>query len=234
MYRSIKSLSTLIILISFLGVRAQENSEIKVFEEINGVLTAEAEDFVFQTHDSIRKWYSTTPDSERGEMIDVDENNAENASGKSYLELLPDTRTTHDDILTVGENFSNEPGKMAILYYYTYFNSPGKYYVWVRTNTSGTEDNGIHVGVDGTWPASGQRMQFDGNKKKWSWESRQRTEEVHTGVEKLIYIEIKTPGFHIINFSMREDGFEFDKWIMTKVYERPLDLGSSETVLDRL
>ena len=64
-------------------------------------------------------------------------------------------------------------------------------------------------------------MRFDGGKEAWSWESRQRTEDVHTGVEKLIYLDIEEPGVHTVSFSMREDGFEFDKWVLERAYRRP-------------
>ena len=199
--------------------------ETLVFEEVDGTIAVEAESFVKQSQTDIRKWYVIRDTTTNLPMPDPDGNHVAGASGQAYLELLPDTRTTHDDSLQRGINFSPEPGKMAILDYQVHFNDTGKYYVWVRTHTSGTEDNGIHVGLDGEWPATGQRMQFDGNKGEWSWESRQRTEEVHTGVPELIYLQINTPGLHTISFSMREDGFEFDKWVMKKEYEAPEGLG---------
>ena len=49
-------------------------------------------------------------------------------------------------------------GKMALVSYPVYFNNPGRYYVWVRAYSTGTEDNGLHVGLDGTWPELGQRL----------------------------------------------------------------------------
>ena len=39
------------------------------------------------------------------------------ASGGAYLHALPDTRRTHDDKLIKGENFTDEPGRMAVLTY---------------------------------------------------------------------------------------------------------------------
>ena len=202
----------------------------QVFEELNGIVAVEAEHYILQEKDDIRKWYKITAGNDPSELTDADGNHAHNASGGTYLECLPDTRRNHDEKLIKGENFSNEPGKMAILHYKVFINNPGKYYVWVRTHTSNTEDNGIHVGIDGEWPETGQRMQFDGNKKAWSWESRQRTEEVHTGVPELIYLDIDQPGEHTILFSMREDGFEFDKWVLSKKYDQPEGLGPSEKI----
>jgi hypothetical protein len=114
---------------------------------------------------------------------------------------------------------------MAILHYKVQINNPGKYYVWVRAYSTGTEDNGIHVGIDGTWPESGQRLQWCDGKHAWTWESKQRTHEVHCGVPELIYLDIKQAGEHEIQFSMREDGFEFDKFVLTKAFEKPEGTG---------
>lgn len=213
-------------------IMESEGQEVLVFEEIDGTLAVEAEHYTSQTDTLIRKWYFVDGSASSLPTPDPDENHAATASGGAYLEVLPDTRTTHDDILTRGENFFPEPGQAGILSYPVYFNTPGKYFVWVRTHTSGTEDNGIHVGLDGEWPETGQRMQFDGNKQQWSWESRQRTEEVHTGVPELIYLMIEEPGQHIISFSVREDGFEFDKWAMTVAYQAPKGMGPPERLKD--
>jgi hypothetical protein len=105
---------------------------------------------------------------------------------------------------------------MAVLHYNVYFSTPGRYYVWVRAHSTGSEDNGLHVGMDGTWPETGQRLQWCEGKRTWRWESKQRTEKQHCGEPYKIYLDIEQPGLHSIEFSMREDGFEFDKWLMTK------------------
>jgi hypothetical protein len=52
-------------------------------------------------------------------------------------------------------------------------------------------------------------------KRKWAWGSKQRTAEQHTGERYKLYIDVPEPGAHAISFSIREDGFEFDKWLMT-------------------
>lgn len=199
-----------------------------VFEEVNGVVAVEAEHFTKQKKTSKRKWYLQSTSTSADVQPDKDGNHAADACGSAYMEILPDTRITHDDSLVHGVNFTNSPGTMAVLDYKVYFNTTGKYYVWVRTHTSGSEDNGVHVGIDGKWPETGQRMQFWGNSPKWQWQSRQRTGEVHTGVEKLIYLNIDKPGLHTISFSMREDGFEFDKWVMEKEFIKPEGEGPEE------
>jgi len=185
-----------------------------VHEEQNGFVAVEAEHFSKQKKAELRAWYRTSAEESPGLQPDADPAHVAGASGGAYLEALPDTRRNHGEKLIKGENFSNEPGRMAVLSYKVHFSTPGKYYVWARTFPTGTEDNGLHVGIDGTWPESGQRMQWTG-KNQWQWDSKQRTDEVHTGVPGQLFLMVESAGEHTIQFSMREDGFEFDQWLMT-------------------
>ena len=197
-----------------------------IFNEVRGVLAVEAESFYKQDRDELRKWYIMDGIISPKVGRDEDSSHAATSSGRAYVEILPDTRVTHDDKLIKGENFSNEAGQMAILYYKININETGRYYVWVRAHSSGSEDNGIHVGLNGNWPASGQRMQWCEGKGAWRWESKQRTAEVHCGEPWKIYLDIINPGEHEILFSMREDGFEFDKFILARdTVFRPVDEG---------
>ena len=186
----------------------------RVIRETDGFVEAEAENFVRQEKAEVRAWYRTSGEKVPVLKPDADPPHLEGAQGGAYLEILPDTRKNHGEKLIVGENFSNEPGKLAILSYRVHFENPGRYYVWARTHSTGTEDNGLHVGIDGEWPESGQRMQWT-KKKQWAWGSKQRTEKKHSGVPGILYLDVKEAGEHTIQFSMREDGFEFDAWIMT-------------------
>ena len=187
----------------------------EVFEERNGRLEVEAEAFESQSLAKVRRWELTNKKMTPTATSDGDPNHAEMASGGAYLELLPDTRRNHGEKLIPGENFSNEPGQVGVLNYKVRINTPGKYYVWVRAYSTGSEDNGIHVGLNGKWPESGGRMQWCVGKNQWFWESRQRTAKQHCGVPHQIFLNIEKPGEHTVSFSMREDGFEFDKWLMT-------------------
>ncbi len=195
-------------------------SEDVVFEEVDGLVAVEAEHFSSQDKQDVRGWYLVTADQTPSVKPDGDPPHVAGASGGTYLEVLPDTRRTHGDKLISGQNFVNEPGKMAVLSYKVYFNNPGRYYVWARTYSTGSEDNGLHVGLNGAWPESGQRMQWTA-KQNWFWDSKQRTEKVHTGVPGQLYLDIAETGLQTITFCMREDGFEFDKWLMTKQRDFP-------------
>ena len=185
------------------------------FEEKDGLVIIEAEYFYKQSNYENRQWYRTSKFEFPQLDYDADEQHLNSASNNSYIEVLPDTRVSHSDKLIHGENFSDEPGKAAIVHYKVKINNPGRYYIWARAYSSGSEDNSIHVGLNGEWPAQGQRMQWCEGKNAWTWESKQRTKEVHCGVPKKIYLDIAKSGIHDIQFSMREDGFVFDKFLMT-------------------
>ena len=198
-----------------------------VFGEKDGLVAVEAEHFFSQTLIDQRQFYLTTQEETPSVGADGDPNHSEGASGGGYLEVLPDTRRTHDDKLKAGVNFFPKPGQQAILSYQVNVTKPGRYYVWARAYSTGGEDNGLHVGLDDQWPESGQRLQWCTGKNSWRWESKQRTKEKHCGEPGKIYLDIEKAGDHVVHFSMREDGFEFDKWLMTldKDFKRPDDAG---------
>jgi hypothetical protein len=175
--------------------------------ELNGFIEIEAENYIEQTKNEKRQWKKIT--------LQTSNNHALSAGKNTYLECLPDTRVTHDDKLINGENFSNKAGEIAVLSYKVNFTTTGRFYVWVRAYSTGSEDNGIHVGIDNQWVESGKRMQWCEGKNKWTWASKQRTEKNHCGEPFKIYLDIEKTGEHLIQFSMREDGFEFDKFILT-------------------
>jgi len=186
-----------------------------IFEEKDGVATVEAELFYKQTLTEIRQWYITSKGKLPSATPNPDPEHIAGASNNAYIEILPDTRVTPADKLTDGINFSGTPGKMGVLHYKVKINQPGRYYVWVRCYSSGAEDNSVHVGFNNTWPEHGQRMQWCEGKNAWTWASKQRTEKEHCGVPKEIYLDIDKAGVHDIQFSMREDGFDMDKFILT-------------------
>jgi hypothetical protein len=203
-----------------------------------GNLFVEAEHFAAQEQDAIRQWYlleksGSLPLLEGAGRAEQWTRSlqaaASAASGNQFLRLLPDTRRTHSDPLIAGENFSAAPGKMAILKYRVHLPKPGRYYVWVRAFSTGTEDNGLHVGLNDQWPASGQRMQWCDGKHQWTWGCAQRTDENHCGEPMKIFLDVDQAGLHTICFSMREDGFAFDKFALSPDIDfRPVGKGGPE------
>ncbi len=186
------------------------------FAEQNGIVRVEAEKFHTKTaNGTARDWYIRTKSDSLSFDGTTMTNRHASASKGAYIEALPDTRVTHDDPLIQGVNFFPEPGVGAIVSYQVDFRTTGTYYVWASAFSTGSEDNGVHVGLDGDWPATAARMQWCKGKDEWTWSSAQRDPDNHCGIPKTIHLEITTPGVHTISFSMREDGFEMDTWIMT-------------------
>lgn len=216
------------------SAQAQDSivDETVVFAEKNGMLAVEAEHYFKQTSADVRAFHLTHSMLTPTIKPDGDPSHVAGASGGAYLEILPDTRRTHADKLIKDQNFSPEAGEMAVLHYKVQITNPGKYYVWARAHSTGSEDNGLHVGIDGEWPASGQRLQWCEGKNSWRWDSKQRTEKVHCGEPYKIFLDITEAGDHVIHFSMREDGFEFDKWLITsdRNFARPQDVGPASVV----
>jgi Domain of unknown function (DUF5060)/Putative collagen-binding domain of a collagenase len=186
-----------------------------VLAETDGILAFEAEHFYKQTTTEKRAWHICGSANAPALKPDPDPLHVAGASGGAYLEILPDTRANHSEKLIQGENFTDKPGLLAVLSYKVYIHTPGRYYVWIRSFSTGSEDNGVHVGLNGQWPASGQRWQTV-QKQKWAWECKQRTPEVHTGVPMQLFLDIEKAGDHEIMISMREDGFEMDKIVLAR------------------
>ncbi|MDA0811016.1 MAG: hypothetical protein O3C21_01285 [Verrucomicrobia bacterium] len=201
-----------------------------VFDEKDGILALEAEHFYKQTLTEQRGWYLFHSSSRPEITPDGDPVHIAGASGGAYIESLPDTRRTHGDKLIHGENFSNVPGKIAILHYKVKVNKPGRYYGWVRAFSTTSEDNGLHFGLNGEWPESGQRWQTV-KKNAWNWDCKQRTEKVHVGVPMQLWLDIGKAGEHELQIAMREDGIELDKFVLSMDKEfRPDGLGPMPVV----
>ena len=163
-------------------------------------ITIEAESFTSQTLAGKRRWEI------KAELPD--------ASGGKYIQVLPDTRQSHDDKLVKGENFTDDPGVMAVLEYPFEAKEAGRYFVWARTFSSNAEDNGLHFGLDGAWPESGRRWQTV-KKNGWHWDCKQRTAKVHAGVPMQLWLDVESPGKHTLLLSMREDGAAVDEIVLS-------------------
>ena len=174
----------------------------------------EAEDYTSKSD----RWALTSPDVTPSVQPDPDPPHNSTASGSANLELLPDRRVTHaDDVLTGGEDgsFWGAPGGGPRIDYNVNVPEAGRYFVYVKTFSTGTEDNGIHVGVNGNLPESGRRIQIC-SKHSWFWTSDQRTDEDHCGVTKTIWLDFPAAGSNTVTFFAREDGFEIDQFLLLK------------------
>ena len=175
----------------------------------------EAENFTTKSD----RWILTTPDFSPDLGPDPDPPHYASASGNANLELLPDTRVTHEDVFVSGGpdgNFWGGPGNGAPRVDYNVdIPEAGRYFVYVKPYSTNTEDNGIHVGVNSTLPENGQRIQTC-SKNSWVWTSSQRTNENHCGVTKTIWLDFPDAGVNTVTFYAREDGFELDQFLLLK------------------
>ena len=106
---------------------------------------------------------------------------------------------------------------MAVLSYNVNFKKTGKHYIWFKGYATHGSDNSVHVGVNNKWPNSGKKLYMcEGSWNKWSWSSHQLNNSEGCGSRKRIYINIEKLGMNKVMFSMREDGIEFDKFIVTQ------------------
>ncbi|KMT63885.1 hypothetical protein [Catenovulum maritimum] len=199
--------------------------------EQDGIVIVEAENFSTQHLDEKRRWVVFSANQHQHNLQDSDLPHFETASGQKYIEVLPDTRASHYETLVRGENFTDQGGNIAVLSYPILFNQAGKYYIWARAYSSNSEDNGVHFGLNGNWPESSRRLQLCLGKYQWTWSSAQRVPENHCGVPNTISLDIPHAGVHNVMVSMREDGFELDKFILTRDKGfKPNGLGGEETL----
>jgi hypothetical protein len=185
------------------------------FKEINGLVVIEAENYHAKTSNGTKRDWYVFPSSSATPTPDHDGVHTSGAGNGKYVEALPDTRVTHDDPLQPGVNFFSTGSNAPRLSYRVLINSAGRYYIRARLYSTSTEDNGVHFGVDNTWPLSGTAMQWCGAWNVWKWSGARRTEQNHCGVENGIYFDLSA-GEHTIMLAMREDGAEIDRFVMTK------------------
>jgi hypothetical protein len=86
------------------------------------------------------------------------------------------------------------------------FLTTGTYQVWVRGLGAGTADRTVHAGIDGTGPASADRLSGFGSAFGWQKATLDGASAT---------VSVSTAGLHTINIWMREDGFQIDKILLT-------------------
>ena len=122
----------------------------------------------------------------------------EGYSGDGAMQALPDSGAVND----TGYETSSPR-----LDFRVEFSRSGTYYVWVRGHTSASDDDSVHVGANWTPSDTADRVgEFAAG--EWFWESGTRDGPRAT-------LSIGYTGVQTINVWMREDGFIFDKLILT-------------------
>jgi Subtilase family/Gylcosyl hydrolase family 115 C-terminal domain len=117
---------------------------------------------------------------------------------------------------------TNYAATSAELRYHVQFNSPGIYSVWIRAWSPNGGGNSVHVGVNGRMLKRTDKMTALVH-GAWHW-----TRSTMDGA--VAHIAITKPGIHTINVWAREDGFRFDRIVVTRG-AAPKGLGPRESRL---
>jgi hypothetical protein len=110
------------------------------------------------------------------------------------------------------------------LQYKVKFSTPGTYWVWFRTRAVVGGDS-VHLGTNGEALAATDKI-TTGIYGHWAW-----TRSTMDGPTARIYID--KPGIRTINVWCREDGFRFDRLVITKGYA-PVGEGPAESPTIRI
>ena len=93
------------------------------------------------------------------------------------------------------------------LQYLVRFTRAGTYYVWIRGLGPDDAANSAHLGLDGAALPGLADLQFSAS-GKWAWTKTKRDKSVAA-------FEIPSPGQHVLNLWMREDGTCIDRLVIT-------------------
>ncbi len=119
------------------------------------------------------------------------------ASGTGAMEATPNIGATLN---------TNYAATSPRLDFQVTFLRTGTHYVWVRGLGPSGSDDSVHVGLNGQALATSDRL--GSFAPSWTW--------VNTTMDGVpATIEVPTPGTHTVNVWMREDGFVFDKLMLT-------------------
>lgn len=127
------------------------------------------------------------------------------AEGSAYLEVLPDLRVLPADPVNADSLWTIAQEGPALQYEID-FPVAGQYQVFVRGYSTGPHDDTIHVGIDGSWPVANSFLDLCDQRDQWVWSNCHDVEEP--------VIQVATAGVHTVYFTARDDGFEFDSFVL--------------------
>ncbi|PAP75965.1 hypothetical protein BSZ37_05680 [Rubrivirga marina] len=99
-------------------------------------------------------------------------------------------------------------GTAPELRYRVQFSTPGTYYVWGRVLAASNDDDSFHTGIDGTGPASADRL-FTAVRNEMAWTNTTMDSNSRAT------ITVGSAGEHVISVWMREDGMILDRLLLT-------------------
>ncbi len=124
------------------------------------------------------------------------------ASGDGYVQALP-----NDGVAIQGDDIEYDSPRLS---YSVNFETVGTYYVWIKSWAPNPGADMLHYGLDGTAVSSGysDSLQLHSRPEQFDWRSSTSSSPRPT-------IEISSPGLHMIDFWMYEDGARVDKVLLT-------------------
>ncbi|MFW2404642.1 MAG: chitobiase/beta-hexosaminidase C-terminal domain-containing protein, partial [Gammaproteobacteria bacterium] len=152
----------------------------------DGLLSIEAESFHVNTANGGKDWVLVSPGGE---------------SGAGAMEAAPNTGTN---------NKTNYESASPRLDYEVEFAHAGTHFIWIRGIGSSDFDDSLHVGLNGSGSSSSEGITYFINGSTFSWANT----SLVTG--SVATVNVPSPGLHTLNIWMREDGFVFDKVVLTK------------------
>jgi hypothetical protein len=142
-------------------------------------------------------------------------NSLPGAVGAGYLDATPNVGNGSGDDPTILTNASTAT-------YCVNFPVAGTYYLWARGSTANDgANNSFHFGIDGVTPTDFTRRVGNrisnwggdaGNVNAFGWVRDVNGNGVAGSVAQ---VNIVTPGRHILNIWMREDGIKLDRFLFT-------------------
>lgn len=120
-------------------------------------------------------------------------------SGPAALQALPNTGVNNNTGYTTSS---------PRLDFQVQFPQPGTHYVWIRGLAASGADDSCHAGLNGSTVASSDRISGFG--PAWTW-----SKTTLDSSSDATFI-VNTAGVHTVNVWMREDGFVFDKLLLTR------------------
>ncbi len=132
-------------------------------------------------------------------------------TGTGAMVATPDVKTT------IGGNYAATSPELQ---YNVEFKTPGTYHVWIRAFADNGDSDTVHVGLDNQPVDSASNIRIN-RYREWQWRA--------TFAVSSWMIEVPTAGVHTINVWMREDGFRFDRLILSAENVQPVNAGPAES-----
>jgi len=154
--------------------------------DANGIVSIEAENYAANTPQGGHDWISVTTPA--------------GYSGTSAMNTTPNINTS------INTGYAADSPRLDFIVYFT---KTGTHYIWIRgygDGGSGDSDDSCHAGLDGAEISTSDRISTFPPAYTWSKATMDGPDAT---------INVTSTGLHTVNVWMREDGFVFDKMVLT-------------------